>query len=109
MSKVDDRAHSVGPDDEPPGRGLRERLARLRAALQDRLWADHEKWTADRGYQSWRSPSGWTAYGRDPRFDLRQECRSCDGTGRDRITGAECPACDDGVVTLDPPEDGEWS
>ena len=70
MSKVDDRAHSVGPDDEPPGRGLRERLARLRAALQDRLWADHEKWTADRGYQSWRSPSGWTAYGRDRHLPL---------------------------------------
>lgn len=108
MSKIDDGARSLGPDDQPPRPGLRERLARLRSALQDHLWRDHEKWTADRGYQSWRSASGWTVYGRDPRFDLRRACTDCDATGRDRITGDECPECVDGVITLDPSEDGEW-
>lgn len=107
MSRIDDRVRPAGSGDEPPRRGLLERLVRLRATLQDRLWDDHEKWTADRGYQSRRSPSGWAVYGRDPRFDLRQECLDCGGTGRDRISGA-CPECDDGVVTFDLPEDGEW-
>ena len=109
MSETNGRARPGAPDGEPPRETLRQRLARLLAALQDRLWADHEKWTADRGYESWRSPSGWRAHGRDPRFDRRHACAECDGTGRHRITGDECPDCDGGVVTLDPPEDGEWS
>ena len=107
MSKIDDRARATGSGDQPPRPGLRERLARLRVAVADHLWRDHEKWTADRGYQSWRSASGWTAYGRDPRFDLREECKECRGSGRDRITGVECPHCQDGVVTHRPPEGGE--
>jgi hypothetical protein len=109
MARIDHRAPPAGPPDDDTPRGTwRRRLARLRAALQDRLWSDHEKWTADRGYESWRSPSGWKAYGRDPRFDRRHACFDCDATGRHRITGDECPECQGtGVVTLDAPEDGE--
>jgi hypothetical protein len=106
--EIDDRARSAGPGARPPRETLRRRLARLRLTLQDRLWSDHEKWAADRGYESWRSPYGWTVYGRDPRFDRRHACVDCDATGRHRITGDECPECrGNGVVTRDVPEDGE--
>ena len=85
----------------------RSAIERFRRAVQDRLWAADEKWAADRGLDSYRSPSGWSVVIRDPRFDLRQECRECTGTGHDRITGEECTECEDGVVTLDPPEEDE--
>ncbi len=88
------------------GGGLRRRLARLRAALQDELACDDEKWAAERGYECWRSSSGWTFRARDPRFGLRHECAGCRGSGRLPITGAECVDCaGTGVVTLGP-EDG---
>lgn len=108
MSEINGRARPVDSGDEPPRRGLRGRLALLRALLQDRLWSSDEKWAADRGYDTWRSPAGWTVHVRNPRFDLRQECDDCGGEGRDPITGRDCPGCDGtGVVTLDPPEDGD--
>jgi hypothetical protein len=108
MSKIDDSARPAGPPDDEPPEGLRRRLARLRRTLQDRLWAADERWADDRGYDSWRSASGWTVHVRDPRFDLRHGCVDCDGTGRDRITGGDCPCCEGtGVVTDIPPEDGE--
>jgi hypothetical protein len=74
-------------------------LCRL-ARLQDRLWARDEKWAAERGYSSRRSASGWSITMRDPRFDLRQECSECGGTGRHRISVGECSECGGtGVVT----------
>ena len=101
MSEINDRARSAGPDGEPPRETLRQRLARLRAALQERLWSADEKWAAERGWTARRSASGWTIQVRDPRFDLRQECWECGGTGFHRITGVECDTCDGtGVVTL---------
>ena len=106
MSEFNDRARSAGPDGQPPRETLRQRLARLLADVQDRLWSSDEKWAAARGYDSWRSPSGWKVTVRDPRFNLRQACGECDGTGRHRITGAECDDCDGiGVVTLPGPDE----
>jgi hypothetical protein len=96
--------HQIRPGDAS-GNSLRRRLARLRAALQDELARDDEKWAADRGYRCWRA--GWTTRVRDPRFDLRQECTSCAGSGRRRTTGDRCPECVDGVITLDPFDDGD--
>ena len=105
MSRIDHTARRPGsPDWEPPRHALHRRL---RAALHDYIARDDEKWAADRGFDSRRSASGWTVTIRDPRFDLRRACAACGGTGRHRITAAECPECEDGVVTLDPPEDGE--
>ena len=98
----------MGPDGRPPGQTFRQRLIRLCADLQDRLWSDHEKWTSEHGFESWRSPSGWKAYGRDARFDLRRECSACDGTGRHRVAVGECEECSGtGVVTL--PGDDDWA
>jgi hypothetical protein len=108
MSKINDRARSAGSDGEPPRETLRQRITRLRVALQDCLWRADEKWAADHGWTSQRSASGWSIRVRDPRFDLRQECWECGGTGHHRITGAECDTCDGtGVVTLadDEPDD----
>ena len=91
MARIDHRARPAGPpDDDPPGT-WRRRLARLLADIQDRLWRADEKWAAERGLETWRSPNGWSVSVRDPRFDLRHVCGECDGTGRHRITGAECP------------------
>jgi DnaJ-class molecular chaperone len=45
---------------------------------------------------------------RDPRFDRRHVCDTCDGEGRHRITGAECPDCGGAGVVTDP-ERGEQS
>jgi hypothetical protein len=101
MSKMHGGARSAGADDEPSRPTLHERLARLRAALQDRLWRDDEKRAAERGWTAQRSASGWSIQVRDPRFDLRQECWECQGAGRHPITGAECDACaGTGVITL---------
>ena len=101
MSHGTGRARPVGSGGEPPREGLRARLAGLRSALQDRLWSADEKWAAERGWTARRSASGWSIQVRDPRFDLRQECWECGGTGFHRITGAECEVCDGtGVVTL---------
>ena len=107
MSKVDDRVPSAGPPDDGPHRhGLRRRLTRLRADLLRRAWADHDAWTEERGYQNWRSSSGFRAYGRDPRFDRRQECLECGGTGRNPFMIDACEPCDGtGVVTLPAPYD----
>jgi len=105
--KTDDRARAAGSDDEPPRRDLRSRLARLKATVQERLWSADEKWAADRGWTSQRSASGWSIRARDPRFDLRQECWECHGSGRHPITGVECDDCEGtGVITLsDEPDD----
>jgi hypothetical protein len=106
MSKIDDRGRPAGrPDDEPPG-GLRRCLARFRAALQDRLWRSDEAWAAEREYTARRSTRGWSIEIRDPRFDRRHVCDTCQGVGHHHITGAECADCaGTGVVT--DPERGE--
>ncbi len=87
---------------------LRRGLAHLRAAIQDRLWAEDEAFANKRGYDSCRSGSGWAITVRDPRWDSRQECSACGGTGWGRTEGAECAECDGvGVVTLSPGKPGE--
>lgn len=81
-------------------------FSRLRAALQDRLWAADEVFAAERGWTARRSSRGWSIDVRDPRWDCRQECSSCRGEGREPITGRMCTACDGiGVVTLGPAEE----
>lgn len=89
----------------PVGDGWRRRLARLRATVQDGLWSADEKWAAERGYTARRSARGWALEIRDPRFDRRHVCGSCEGTAHHPITGATCAYCVDGVVT--DPERGE--
>jgi hypothetical protein len=109
MAQIDHRARPAGPPDDDASRPTtwRHRIARLRKAIQDRLWRADEEFATDRGWTAQRSPSGWSIRVRDPRFDRRKECGACGGTGRDRITGADCPDCDaTGVVTL-PPGGGE--
>jgi hypothetical protein len=107
MAKIDNGNRPAGwADADGPSGAWRRRLAGLCAALQDCLWQSDEKFAAERGWTATRSGSGWSVRVRDSRFDLRQECSACDGTGRHRITGAECPDCDaTGVVTL-PADDG---
>lgn len=86
---------------------LRRGLAQLRVAIQDRLWAEDEAFADKRGYDSCRSGGGWAITVRDPRWNSRQECSACGGTGG-RIEGAECAECVGvGVVTLRPGEPGE--
>ncbi len=111
MPRIDHEARPTGPpdDDVPAGswcRCLARRLARLCARLQDHLWRADEQFAADRGWIAERSPRGWSIEVRDPRFNRRHLCFACDGTGRHRITGVECPDCaGTGVVTE--PEGGE--
>jgi hypothetical protein len=101
---TDDHEDFPGGDDV--SRRWSRRCGALRQALQDWLWNPDEKWAAERGYETWRSPSGWSVSVRDPRFNLRHECGECDGTGRDRVTGAECAECG-GVGVVTDPERGE--
>jgi hypothetical protein len=108
MSRIDDRGRPDGPVGDEPPRGLRHRLARIVADVQDRLWAPDEKWAAERGYTARRSTWGWSVDIHDPRFDRRHTCDGCAGSGRHRITGAECPDCG-GVGVITDPERGEQS
>jgi len=106
MSGIDHRARSPGSDAGPPRETLSQRLARLRVAVQERLWSTDEKWAAERGYTARRSTSGWSVDIRDPRFDRRHVCEACAGSGRHHITGAECADCG-GVGVVTDPERGE--
>jgi hypothetical protein len=108
MSRIDDRGRPGGPADDEPPRSLCQRLARLLSDVQDRLWAPDEKWAADRGYTARRSSLGGSVDIRDARFDRRHVCDGCAGSGRHRITGAECPDCG-GVGVVTDPERGEQS
>src|SRR5687767_7597405 len=98
---IDRKAPPGGsPDDAVPSGALWQGLARLRAAVQDRLWARDEKWAADCGYVARRSRWGWSIEIHNPAFDRRHPCGLCNATGRQRITGAECSDCaGTGVVT----------
>jgi len=106
MAKIDHPARTSGPSDDETPRLWRRCLDHLRGWLQDWIAGPDEKWAAERGYETWRSPSGWSVSVRDPRFNLRHECGECDGTGRDRISGAECAECG-GVGVVTDPEQGE--
>lgn len=82
-------------------------LGRTCRTVQDRLWAADEHYARDRGYRSQRSRSGWTITVRDPRWDLRQECAVCHGSGSD-LAANPCAACGGvGVITLEAGEAGE--
>jgi hypothetical protein len=109
MSKIDHIARPAGPPDDGarPGTCLR-RLARLKDRLQDWISGPDERFAAERGWTATRSSSGWSVTVRDPRFDRRHVCDACDGGGRHRITGAECPDCGGAGVVTDP-ERGEQS
>jgi hypothetical protein len=107
MARTDHLARPAGPpdDDDPPGTWSR-RLAHLRMRVQDWLWGPDERFAEERGWTATRSASGWSVTVRDPRFDRRHVCDTCDGTGRHRITGAECADCA-GVGVVTDPERGE--
>jgi hypothetical protein len=108
MSTTDRGAQPTGTSGDDPRPGPFHRLVAAYRAWQDRMWRADEEWAAECRYTVQRSPSNWSITVRDPRFDLRQECWECDGTGRHRITGSECENCAGiGVVTLDPPDEEE--
>jgi hypothetical protein len=101
MARNDHQVRPAGePDDDPPG--IWRHLVRLRVTVQDWLWREDEKWAADRGHSTWRSSWGWAVNVRDRRFDRRHACDSCAGTGRHRITGADCADCGGVGVVTDP-------
>lgn len=108
MPRTDHRTRPTDPpDDDSTPTTWRRRLARLRAAVQDRLWHSDEEFAAERGWTVQRSTGGWSITVRDPAFDRRAACVACVGTGHDRITGADCADCDaTGVITL-PPDGGD--
>lgn len=109
MSGIDHIARPTGPpdDDDSPG-AWRRRLARRWTDLQDWLWKPDERFAEERGWTATRSPSGRSVTVRAPRFDRRHVCDACDGEGRHRITGADCPDCG-GVGVITDPERGEQS
>jgi len=107
VAGIDHLARPSGPpDDEAPSGRRRDRLARLRARLQNWLWAPDERFAEERGWTATRSRSGWSVTMRDPRFDRRHVCEACAGSGRHPITGAECADCG-GVGVVTGPERGE--
>ena len=107
MAGTDHLARPTGPpDEEAPSSRRRGRFARLRARLQNWLWTPDELFAHERGWSATRSPSGWSVTIRDPRFDRRHVCEACEGSGRHRITGAECTDCA-GVGVVTDPDRGE--
>lgn len=80
--------------------GAGKRLAQLIKDLEDRLFAAEDARARRRGWQIFRSPTGFGRRYRDPRWDLVSECPQCTGEGW-TLSGS-CGACHGrGTIWLD--------
>lgn len=85
-----------------PERGF---WARLRADLQDRLWAADEEWARQHEFEARRVSGGWAIEIRDPRWDTRSECPACRGEG---LVGVHaCGPCGGTGVLVEEPNEEE--
>jgi len=85
----------------PARRRRRGAIAAILDKIDDHVTARADRRAREMGLQISRIPGTRTQVYRDSRWDLRQECADCAGSGLDGA--ASCPVCEGtGVITLAP-------